>query len=218
MKKGHTKKYQSINLGFGAHFPSSKFRISPKLILHRFWWRDLRCELKYAWQRASRGYDNSLVWSFDESIKKLIIIGLLELAENHTGVPNFDAKGSYEDYEDLTPDEADALTESRSKAWSAVLTGLADDMYESLKFEDSQYETNQYCEEWRRSFVTESYKSDVSGYSTMKFVPAEGYTQEQYELLNNQYNERSAQIDAYKTEKEKSAMARLTELLPYLWD
>jgi len=218
MKKKRIRKYQGINLGFGAHFPSSKFRISLKLIFHRFWWRDLRYELKYAWQRAKRGYDDSLTWSFDEEIKKLIVTGLLELAANHRGVPDFDGKGGFDSYKDLSADEANALTDVRSEAWSSVLNALADDFYESMKHAESQYEINQYEDEWHSSFTTEFSKVDDRCYSTLKFAPAEGYTQEQYEELCQLYRNRSAEIDSYKSEKEKAAMKRFTELLPFLWD
>ncbi|MCL2821062.1 MAG: hypothetical protein FWD38_09625 [Oscillospiraceae bacterium] len=218
MKSKLVNKYKNINIGFGSGFPGSRFKISFRLIFHRFWWRDLRYELIYAWQRAVRGYDNSLTWSLDENIKKYIIIGLLSLAESHMGVPNFDYRGGYEVYANLSSEEADALTESRSKEWKLLLIDLADKFYESLKHEDSQYELNQHEDDWHNSFTTEFIKEADSNYSTMKFVPANGYTQEQYESLSELYRNREDEIYEYKKENEKTAMAKLTEILPYLWD
>jgi len=218
MKSKLVNKYKKINIGFGSGFPGSRFKISFRLFIHRFWWRDLRYELIYAWQRAAHGYDNSLTWNLDENIKKYIIIGLLSLAESNMGVPNFDYRGGYEAYANLSSEEAEALTESRSKEWKLLLTDLADKFYESLKHEDSQYELNQYEEEWHNSFTTEFTKEADSSYSTMKFVPTNGYTQEQYESLCELYRNRDKEIQEYKANNEKTAMTKLTEILPYLWD
>jgi len=218
MKSKLVSKYPNIILGFGSGYPGSKFKINFKLLFHRFWWRDFRYELKYAWQRAVHGYDISLTWNLDENIKKYIIIGLLSLAENHTGVPDFDSKGSYEVYADLSSEEADTLTESRSKEWKSLLIDLADKFYESLKHEDSQYEQNQYEDDWQNSFETVFSKEEGSLFSTMKTVPANGYTLEQHELLSEHYRKREEEIHEYKAKNEKAAMAKLTELLPYLWD
>ena len=63
------------------------------------------------------------------------------------GVPNFDYRGGYEAYANLSSEEADALTESRSKEWKLLLIELADMFYESLKHEESQYELNQYADD-----------------------------------------------------------------------
>ena len=218
MKSKLVNKYKKINIGFGSGFPGSRFKVNFRLFFHRFWWRDLRYELIYAWQRAVRGYDNSLTWSLDENIKKYIIIGLLSLAESHMGVPNYDFIGGYEAYADLSSQEADALTESRSKEWKKLLIDLADKFYESLKHEESQYELNQYEDDWHNSFKTEFIKEPDSRYYTMEIIPANGYTQEQYESLSELYKKREDEICEYKKENEKTAMAKLTEILPYLWD
>jgi len=218
MKSKPINKYHNINIGFGSGFPGSRFRISLKLLFHRFWWRDFRYELKCAWQRAIRGYDNSLTWSLNENIKQYIIIGLQTLAENHMGVPDFDLKGGYEIYANLSSEEADALTESRSRAWKSLLNDLADKFYESLEHEDSNYEKNQYEEDWHNSFKTEFVKEDGGKYYSMKDVPANGYTQEQYESLKELYRKREEEIHNYKMKNEKEAMIKLTEILPYLWD
>ena len=69
MKSKPVSKYPNINIGFGSGYPISKFKINLKLLFNRFWWRDFRYELKCAWQRAVRGYDNSLTWNLDENIK-----------------------------------------------------------------------------------------------------------------------------------------------------
>ena len=218
MKRNPISEDHNINLGFGSGFPGSRFRISIRLLFHRFWWCDFRYELKYAWQRAICGYDDSLTWSLGENIKKYIIIGLQSLAENHMGVPDFDSKGGYKIYANLSSVEANALTESRSSEWKSLLKDLADKFYESLKYEDSKYELNQFEDEWHASFETIFIKEAGSNYYTMKTVPATGYSQQQYESLNALCKKREAEISDYKTDKEKEAMARLTEILPYLWD
>ena len=214
----NVSKYPNINLGFGSGFPGSKFKITFKLFFHHFWWRDFCYELKCAWQRAVRGYDNSLTWNLDENIKKYIIIGLQTLAEKHRGVPNFDFKGGYEIYANLSAGEADALAESRSREWKSLLYELADKFYESLKHEDSNYELNQYEDEWHTSFETEFVKEDGGKYYTMKIVPTNGYTQDQYESLNELYIKREEEIRDYKIKSEKEAIMKLIEILPYLWD
>ena len=218
MKNKPIYKYPNINIGFGSGFPGGRFKISFKLLCHRLWWQNIRSELKFAWQRAIRGYDNWLYWGLDENIKKYIIIGLLSLAESNMGTPNYGLKDGYKAFANLSSEEASALTEARSREWKILLTELADNFYESLKHTDSQYELNQYEEEWYKSFITEFVRVSDSNYYTMKTFPANGYTQEQYESLSELFRNREKEINEYKAEKEKIAMAKLTEILPYLWD
>jgi len=218
MKSKIVYKYKKINIGFGSSFPGGRFKINFKLLLHRLWWQNIRSELKFAWQRATRGYDNWLYWGLDENIKKYIIIGLISLAESHMGVPSFNYRGGYEAYANLSSEEADALTELRTKEWKQQLLDLADIFYESLKHEDSQYEFNHYEDDWYNSFKTEFIKVSDSNYYRMEIIPANGYTQEQYESLSELYQNREDEICEYKKENEKIAMAKLTEILPYLWD
>lgn len=63
---------------------------------------NFKFELKLAWQRAYRGYDDSEVWGLADSITQKIILTLPKLIENHNGVP------------------AD-LTEEK---WTAILKGM----------------------------------------------------------------------------------------------
>lgn len=51
--------------------------------------KNFNFELKLAWQRAYRGYDDSEIWGLSDSITKKIILTLPELIENHHGHPAF---------------------------------------------------------------------------------------------------------------------------------
>jgi hypothetical protein len=45
-------------------------------------------EAKYAWQRAFRGWDDTVIWSIDYYLAEKLPIWLMELKKNKTGVPS----------------------------------------------------------------------------------------------------------------------------------
>lgn len=49
--------------------------------------RDILREVKWAWQRVSRGYDDRLYWGMDEYLDPIIIAGLKNLRNNGNGYP-----------------------------------------------------------------------------------------------------------------------------------
>ena len=49
--------------------------------------RNLLQETKWAWQRATRGYDDRLFWAMDEYLNPIIVAGLKNLRKNALGYP-----------------------------------------------------------------------------------------------------------------------------------
>lgn len=47
----------------------------------------MKNEIKWAWQRVFRGYDDRLFWAMDEYLDPIIIAGLKNLRENGHGTP-----------------------------------------------------------------------------------------------------------------------------------
>ena len=200
-------KYPGIYMGFQIPKKSNK--------RWRRWRRELHVEINDAWRRAAHGYDSNLLWDMREHLMKTIITGLLELAEKGNSVPDYDVIGGSHDNAALSYDETDELTNERLKEWKKLLKDLADEFYDLLMFSDQKHELNQYKDELHKSYSFEEEKDDPNSFA---FVLADGYTQEQYESLSSAYNEREKEIMEYKSMKEKAAMERLTDILPFLWN
>ena len=211
------KYYPDINIGFGSGYPINRFKITWKAFFHPWWWRDTKYEFKYAWQRVTRGYDDQATWDVTEYIKKLLVHLLVDLAEKHRGVPAFDGY-NFHDYHEMPKEEAEHKLREQDVIWTQILRDLADDFYESLKWVDSQYETNQYEEEYHNSFDAKFFPSETKGYSELVFIPNEGYTQEQVDLIRDKFHKREEEIDAYKLEKLILALEGFKKYASFLWD
>lgn len=81
-------------------------------------------ELKWAWQRATRGWDDTAVWSIDTYLSKLIPELVRRLAEKNIGFPAI----LHDD--NITADEAEAK-------WNAILIEIAEGFedYHKKQFE-----------------------------------------------------------------------------------
>ena len=212
------KKYSpEINLGFGSGYPTSKFKITWILLFHPWWWRDFKYEFKYAWQRIVRGYDDQATWDLAEYVKKLMVHLLIDLADTHHGVPDFDGY-NFHDYYEIPKEEIERKLAERDVVWTQILRDLADEFYESLTWVDSQYEINQYDEEYHDSFVVKFIPSEPKGYSELIFIPNEGYTQEQVDKLSEKFRNREDEIGEYKKEKFNLALDGFKKYAKFLWD
>lgn len=65
-----------------AHYRASYALLRPWLILE--YWLD---EIKYAWQRVFRGWDDRITWSLDYYLAEKIPLWLTKLKEDKNGVP-----------------------------------------------------------------------------------------------------------------------------------
>ena len=203
MSVKNAKRYPNIKLGFGAHF-AGKPRL--RAFFHLWFWRDLWSEIKWAWQRAFRGYDDVSVWGMDDHLRKFLICGLQDLADNHHGVPQL------EEWVDKTLEEQDEL-------WTRRLVEISEHFYESCIWEDSDFEKNEFEEEWHNSHDFEFEDlNDGSGCSRMINIPKNGYTKEQVDALREKWLERNQAIQKYKQEQLELGMKKLTEIFGSLWD
>ena len=65
------------------------------------WWRNIKLffrQLKWAWQRATRGFADCDVWNLDSSILNYLSGTLKHLSENATGWPGDKQFPKYEDW------------------------------------------------------------------------------------------------------------------------
>ena len=79
-------KYDDISLGLKGCMKGKSIHY------FRSWIRDLIWEIKYAWQRAWRGYDNRDVFDLDICMRDRLIILLTELRNTHYGLFNVPEK------------------------------------------------------------------------------------------------------------------------------
>ena len=199
--KSNVTKYPAVKLGLGSGMMG---RPHFRAIFHPWFWFDIRCEIKFAFQRAFRGYDDPSVWGMNTYLQKFIIRGLLDLAENNYSVPQLHER------EDKPIEEKDEL-------WKKTLTDIAEHFYESLECEDSEYEKNEYEDEWHNA-QDYGFRPIVDGRSEMIHIPKNGYTQAQVNELENKYFVGYREICEYKADQLKVGLAKLSDIFPYLWD
>ena len=101
-------------------------RRDTEMILLEPLWKVIYLRIKYALQRAVRGYDDTAIVSLDDYIQSIIIRGLLHLADLRFGVPVFD-----------NDDESLSL-EERLVLWKEKLAEIADHFYESIRYADKK--------------------------------------------------------------------------------
>ena len=80
-------------------------------------------QIKWAWQRVFKGYDDRATWSIDSYLSVLISKLVLELKENNIGIP-------YKMYKGMTPvDECCNYSEEDNKTasdkWQEVLSKIS---------------------------------------------------------------------------------------------
>ena len=92
-------------------------------------------EIKWLWQRMTRGWANCDVWSMDSYLARVIPEMLEHLKKNHNGLPGFlfDIKTKDEGPPDVTP--LDEIAEAR---WMALL----DEMIAGFKAHDELHGLN----------------------------------------------------------------------------
>jgi hypothetical protein len=94
---------------------------------------------------------------------------------------------------------------------------IADHFYESLDTEDSQYEINEYDDEYMNDHlvalndnVAQKRKAPVI------LIPINGRSQEWSDDLIQKWAVREAEINSYKSDQTDIAMMDLAEIMPYL--
>ena len=200
-KSYYQNRYPNIKFGFGSHFPAKpRFRAT----FHPFFWRDVRLELRCAWQRVIHGYDDSATWDLDEHLKKYIVKCLLHLADNHHGVPQLE-------------EWVGKPVEEQSELWAERLSEIAAHFYESCKWEDSEIEKNEFEEEWFNSHEY-GFEPVGNGRSRMVTTPINGYTQEQVDDFKVKFRKSEREIEEYKKAQFALGVDKLMPIFEHLGD
>lgn len=80
--------------------------------------RRLRKKIKFAWQRLTRGWDDSVIWSIDSYLSEMMPIWLKTL-KNQGGTPGFC-------FENLETNPTKEETELANKKWHMLLDQMID--------------------------------------------------------------------------------------------
>lgn len=150
--KTYSLLYPTVRLGFGSHRTHKLNFIN---LFNRYYWRSVWYDFKQACLRFTRGYDDSAVYGMDEYLQKFILRGLLDLADNHIGVPSRMSNiNKYWGQSNLSFEESDRM-------WTQKLVDIAENFYESMEWEESKYEKNEFETAFSESFEWDI--DDVSG-------------------------------------------------------
>ena len=154
----------------------------------------IKRELKWAWQRVTRGYDDQIFWSFDSYLDQIIIKDLEWMLANRNGSPVL---------EGWTEDDC-------HEKWTQTLM----EMLRYLKQSTDQHcdEVNEYEDlvDFDSYFVPcEDNKLLTMHYKDMSIKAEE---------IRDKYYLRSRDIDEYKAANHKKAMAMLCMYYRHLWD
>ena len=157
--------------------------------------KQLKRELKWAWQRVKRGYDDQIFWSFDHYLDQLIIKDLQWMLKNRNGSPVL---------EGWTEDDC-------HEKWTEILK----EMLHYFKQSTEQYcsEVNEYEDlvDFDSYFVP---SKDGGRYSTMHYKDISTEAEE----IRDKYHMRSKEIDEYRAANHKKAMDMLSKYYRHLWD
>ena len=156
--------------------------------------KQLKRELKWAWQRVKRGYDDQIFWSFDHYLDQIIIKDLQWMLENRNGSPVLDG---------WTEDDC-------HEKWTEVLKEML--YYFMQSTEQHCSEVNEY--EDLVDFDSYFAPCEDSNYSTMHYKDTSAEAKE----LRDKHYQRSKEIDEYRAANHKKAMEMLSNHYRHLWD
>ena len=189
--------------------------------------------LKWAWQRATKGYCEKDVWNIDSWFLSIIPCMLEELKNNHMGflgILKYGESGkTYEEYSKLvTEEEKEVLFEEGNKSWEEILSLMIFLFKES--FESTCTKTNPYKKEHDATYeefedkygmfgeklLTDAEQTEAKRTGmTRLYIPDE--LTEYKEICSLYYNE-MIRIDEYRAECEKKAFELFVKWFHYLWD
>ena len=156
--------------------------------------KQLKREIKWAWQRMKRGYDDQIFWNFDHYLDQIIIKDLQWMLANRNGSPVL---------EGWTEDDC-------HEKWSEVLKEML--YYFMQSTEQHCSEVNEYAD----MVDFDSYSVPIKGgkYSTMRYKD----TSAEAEELRDKHYQRSKEIDEYRAKNHKKAKEMLGKYYRNLWD
>lgn len=125
--------------GFAGYRPTYAFTHPHKIIEFAM------DEIKYAWQRVFRGWDDRVIWSIDIYLTEKIPLWLLKLKEDKQGVPiNF--------FKDGVTEFTDEEVENARIKWNAELDTMIRGFAASKKIQDSEYKNDEDFEFLKSEF------------------------------------------------------------------
>jgi len=146
-KKEHPIRYwvdKKLFKGRGLFgYSASHALMSPHVLI-----ADLGREIKWAWQRVFRGWDDRISWSIDGYLDDMLPLWLERLKKYSHGVPGLLFKE-----EDYIPNDPHGSTkpgvfEKREEEWADILQKMADGFRMHKKFAyDYEFEYN--SQEWK---------------------------------------------------------------------
>lgn len=166
----------------------------------RNWFSNIRIffrNIKFAWQRATRGFCDQDAWNLNIFYTELFRDSLEYLAKNHYGHPF-----------DMVYDEESGIDE-----WTIWLneTALLFDQSIDRKYEDFQYFPNKYEEEHSKSLEGMEFRKLPNGCSELVFP------NEDKELSDKFFDEQTRIYHLRKACRDKG-IDRLKERWDNLWD
>ena len=197
-KTEYRKLFSDINLGFGSDMHYRGYKFGFRKIIRFF--KDIRYELKAAWLRIKRGYDDAAVWNMNYFLSAYTTRALLELADMAHGMPVL------EEWQNEDND-------TQFKLWKERLVEIATHFHESIASEEYRNEKNEYDKSYHNSF---DYGFDLN--CDEWHIPKAGYTKEQVDELEQKYRHREQEIEEYQEEQRKIGFEKLLEIYDHLWD
>lgn len=104
-------------------------------------------QIKWAWQRAFRGWDDQAIWSIDGYLSKLIpeLVGRLRVIKHGIPIDCFDGLDHDENY--CYSEESEKIASER---WNKILDEIVEGFVLYLK--DDFYKNEEYQEKFNKSF------------------------------------------------------------------
>jgi hypothetical protein len=116
-------------------------------------YKGIRNEIKWAWQRVFRGYDNRIIWSLDYYLSEMLPIWLRELKQEKAGIPTVCFEE--DDWDNDKCEYKKGAIERACNKWDDILDGMIEGFEAHKKAEDDctswKIGTPEY-EEYRKKF------------------------------------------------------------------
>lgn len=84
----------------------------------------IKSNIKWAWQRMVRGFDDKAVWSVDYYLAQLIPLLIMELKENERGVPG--QMFEEDDWDEKKFQYKEGALEIAAEKWNSILDEIAE--------------------------------------------------------------------------------------------
>jgi hypothetical protein len=102
---------------------------------------DWHRELKYAWQRVFKGYDETIIWDIGYYLTEKMPLWLLQLKKQKHGIPSCYFPDEYNgDYDSIPEEESDKLLEKAEMMWDADIDKMIAGFKAHKEIQDAEFE------------------------------------------------------------------------------